>query len=199
MSFRGVECEMLEMYFDFTDNTAYCSLRELDSKVKLLVPPNMLALSMNVNALADINEPVGGARLVFFGYSSLKRCLQSISHIGKRGRITFNGVVSAKPETRRAFGIDSRPNASYKLNGDIHDKLNTSAWDCVLGSTWDRIAHNSVVIYAMHVSEGSFCHSLHRVIRVSIDFTKGLYDFPDYRQHVIENILINKNVHGYAS
>ena len=44
VSFRGVECEMLDTYFDCTDNTAYCSLRELDSKVKLLVPPNLLAL-----------------------------------------------------------------------------------------------------------------------------------------------------------
>ena len=37
-SFRGVECEMLDMYFDCTDNTAYCSLRELDSKVLISSP-----------------------------------------------------------------------------------------------------------------------------------------------------------------
>ena len=37
-SFRGVECEMLDMYFDCTDNTAYCSLRELDSKVIISSP-----------------------------------------------------------------------------------------------------------------------------------------------------------------
>ena len=154
---------------------------------------------MNIDYIDCINEPAGGAPLVFFGFASLKRCLQSISHVGRRGRIIFNCVVSAKPETRRAFGIDSRPNMSYKLSSDIHDKQNTSAWDAVLGSTWDRIANNSVVIYAMHVAEGSFSNSLHRFIRVTVDFNRGLYNFPNYRQHVIDNVLTITNAKGYAN
>lgn len=43
--FRGEHCQVLSIYYDYTNNTAFCSLRELrNSRVQLTVPANLLML-----------------------------------------------------------------------------------------------------------------------------------------------------------
>ena len=145
--------------------------------------------------LGRLDEPPGGANLVYFGFSSLKNCLASLKTIGKRGKLTFDCIVSAKDVTRRAFGIEHGP-AEYSLQ-NLNKERNTCAWDLILGEHWDRLLpDNSVVIFKMTFSTVS--QSLHQSIRVSIEFVKGHYNYDDYRQFILDNALSQKNCHGYA-
>ena len=121
----------------------------------------------------------------------------SITSIGKRGKIVFDGVVSSKDVTRRAFGIEYGP-AEYSLQ-NLNKERNTCAWDPILGKHWDRLLpDNSVVIFKMTISKNAASRSLHQSIRVAIEFVKGDYNFEGYRQHVLDNAISQKNCRQYA-
>ncbi len=177
--------------FDFHENIALATIRELSNpRIVTILPPSLLVLPDETPAEVvpeDCCESPEGVNLVFFAFTSLKRCLLGINTISRKGRLFFDNIVSAKASTRRAFGIYAGP-ATYSLTSTNAER-NTSAWDDVLGPNWDRLVNDSVVIYKMTFSESATpVKSLNRVVKVSVDFVRGDYSFDGYRAHVVKSL-----------
>ena len=123
--------------FDFHENIALATIRELSNpRIVTILPPSLLVLPDETPAEVvpeDCREPPEGENLVFFAFTSLKRCLLGINTISRKGRLFFDNIVSAKASTRRAFGIYAGP-ATYSVTSTNAER-NTSAWDDVLGPT----------------------------------------------------------------